>query len=134
VVYSDDSVLDLKFPATAGSYTFQAPAEWGTRDAPGRLQQVISEMVQTEADLSYEVGNYDVLITKIENQADRIESKFGVAKETIRIRTSATTPSSLNVLINGLKVASRFTDFSANLIADMADGLAEGMPKVVGLA
>src|SRR5262249_22743277 len=88
VVLTDNSVLDLKLPATAGTYTLQAPPEWGTRAAPGRLQQIISDMVQTEADLAFAVGNYDVLINKIENQVDRIVAKNGLAVETIRIKTS----------------------------------------------
>ena len=58
VVYSDNSVLNLNLPATAGTYTFQALPKWRTCAAPGRLQELISEMVQTEADLSYAVGNY----------------------------------------------------------------------------
>ena len=46
-------------------------------------------MVQTEADLSYAVGNYDVLINKIENQAALIEAKHGVSDEIIQIKDIA---------------------------------------------
>ena len=33
-----DDLVHLRLPATAGDYTFVAPADWGQRAAPGRLQ------------------------------------------------------------------------------------------------
>ena len=63
-----DRVVELKLPATAKGYTFQAPPEWGERAAPGRLQSLLSDMVQIEADLSLAVGDYDALIGQIENK------------------------------------------------------------------
>ncbi len=134
VVASDNSVLDLKLPATAGTYTFQAPPEWGTRAAPGRLQDLISEMVQTEADVAYAAENYSTLILKIENQAQRIEAKLGLAGTVLRVKRGQLDEFiSLNAAISTLKVVSAAIRDVADSVKDLSDATHEGFPRVTGI-
>lgn len=106
---TDDSIIDLKLPASAGTYTFQAPQDWGSRAASGRLQTIISDMVQTEAELGLAVGDYDALILQIEDAADLLEAKIEMANRImdIKLKTAATVKSEGKMIqiINAVKDA-----------------------------
>jgi hypothetical protein len=50
-----------QMPIKASGYTFQAPAEWGSRAATGELQALIGEMIQQEAEVARAVAEWDAL-------------------------------------------------------------------------
>jgi hypothetical protein len=68
VAYSDFSdtnhppqapLPNLNLPVMASGYSFVAPAEWGRRDSPGELQDIISQLVQAQADLNTALYDWD---------------------------------------------------------------------------
>lgn len=54
-----------KLPITAAGYTFQAPAAWGIRRAPGELQSLITQMLVQEAAIIEAVGAWDALTGQV---------------------------------------------------------------------
>ncbi len=75
VAWLGNDVMQLRLPATAADYTFVAPADWGERAAPGKLQTIISEMMQTESDLALSVRDYDLLFKQIRDRIEVLETK-----------------------------------------------------------
>ena len=55
-----DNLTQL-MPVTAAGYTFQAPREWGSRQAVGELQLQINKMLQQEAQIASAIGAWDAL-------------------------------------------------------------------------
>ncbi len=53
--------LTQLMPVTAAGYTFQAPREWGARQSAGEAQQLISQMIQQEAQIASAIGAWDGL-------------------------------------------------------------------------
>jgi hypothetical protein len=129
---TEGTVVELNLPATAESYTFQAPREWGSRAAPGRLQAIISDMVQTEADLAFAIGNYDALINQIENTAAIISAKNGMATDVLQLKTDERdTIRDYNAAIQFLRVVQGTMTYLAESAVVLAESSAEGLPKGV---
>ncbi|MFT5471887.1 MAG: hypothetical protein ACI856_000201, partial [Kiritimatiellia bacterium] len=53
--------LTQLMPVTAAGYTFQAPNAWGQRPASGELQNLISRMIQQEAQIARAIADWDGL-------------------------------------------------------------------------
>lgn len=49
----------VDLPIKASGYTFEAPADWGDRASPGKLQLHISKMIQQEAKLAKAIAAWD---------------------------------------------------------------------------
>jgi len=129
VFLTDNQTVVLNLPATAGSYTFQALPEWGTRAAPGLLQATISDMVQTEADLAFAVGNYDLLINQIENAAAILSAKYGLATNVLQLkRTTRDGIVGFNTAIQTLRVIQSTVAGYAQLALDIFSAFKDGFP------
>ncbi len=126
-------------PTVADSFFFVKPPEWGSsqRRAPGDLQGRLSDLLV--AMNAYEQGltEYNNLIDDIIDQADLIETTFGVKKEQIKIKSGARKELfNLTVAIQVLKgiqvVAQRVSAFTK----DTAQNVGECVPKniIAGLA
>lgn len=68
-----------QMPIKASGYTFQAPAEWGSRKSPGELQSVIGQMIQQEAEVARAVAEYDALQGEILRLLRLINAKIATA-------------------------------------------------------
>lgn len=124
--------LDLNMPVTASAYTFQAPADWGRRSAPGELQSVISELVQAQASLGYSVGDYDYLILQIQAAAEQLRAQHALQSETVQVNDNLRKVTlGLNSVIAGLKVVS--AAFDTQTSQRTADAIAEFFPRVNGI-
>jgi hypothetical protein len=75
----------LNLPIMAKGYTFIAPADWGRRDSPGELQQIISQMVQAQADLTAAVYNWSVVAGKYIIDLQRINAKYDFNKSVMQL-------------------------------------------------
>jgi len=125
-------------PITASGYTFQAPSSWGRRASPGELQLTLCELVQAEAELTKSVADYSVLVRKIDDIADLIEAKHGVAARDLWIRKAQeATFVTFNAVKIALHAASAGTQIGAKLSDDLFEASAEAFPKmtpIVGMA
>jgi len=130
-----DDILQLRLPASAADYTFMAPPDWGQRAAPGRLQTLVTEMMQVESDLALAVGDYDYLHKQIRDRIELLKARTGIAEEVIEVQDKQyDTVVGLTATIDALRVASSIAEFSATVTKDIAEATADGLPKVVGTA
>ncbi|ETR68243.1 MAG: hypothetical protein OMM_04672 [Candidatus Magnetoglobus multicellularis str. Araruama] len=53
-----EGVVEIEYPLTAGDYSFVAPESWGIRRSPGRIQQELIKLVQSQADLELVIAEY----------------------------------------------------------------------------
>lgn len=127
--------LVLNLPQTASSYAFQAPAEWGSRRAPGEIQQILTEMVQAEADLQLALHDYDGLIGDLGDLKQLILAQSGVQAETVRIQQKGLDQTtSLNTALAIAQGAAAFANQSAELSGEVSEAQSEAIPGIVGLA
>lgn len=131
----DTSILQVDFPVSAGDYSFVATSDMGKRRAPGELQQILSELVQANAQYKIALQNYDGLIAEIQDQLDLLSAleTFNLAKTALKgTQFAGVTAANVAIgIMKGIEVNLRRT---AGLIRDVADATLEGIPKVVGLA
>lgn len=130
-----DDLVHLRLPATAADYTFVAPESWGQRSAPGRLQTMVGEMLQVQAELGIAVGDYDFLIKQLRDRVALMKMRADINVETLGIKDERYgTVIGLNTAINALRLTSESTSLGADLAVDLASVIADGLPKIVGLA
>ena len=128
-------VLELKLPQTASGYAFQAPSGWGSRRAPGEIQQVLSELVQTEADLQLALHAYDGLLGDIGDILELIRAQSGLQADTISYEEEGiASTTKIQGRIEKLRAVSSATALASDLADRAMDGIVEGLPKTVGLA
>src|SRR5262249_20015892 len=54
----NQTLVNLNLPIQASGYTFVAPSDWGQRSTTGDLQNLVSQMVQNEADLDVAIATW----------------------------------------------------------------------------
>lgn len=129
-----DDLVHLRLPATAADYTFVAPAGWGQRAAPGRLQTLVGEMLQVQSDLSLAVGDYDYLIKQLRDRVSLMQMRADLDAEILGIRdTQYETVIGLNAAINALQAAAIGYGKGAEYLELIGDATAE-LPQSVGTA
>ncbi|MBN9691935.1 MAG: VCBS repeat-containing protein [Verrucomicrobia bacterium] len=130
-----DGILELDLPATAADYTFAAPEDWGDRAAPGRLQTLVSELLQAQGELAIAVGDYDFLHKQIRDQVELLALRTGYnATNLMYADEHYKDLQTLHGFIGALNVTSAGLSFAANAAHDIAESMADGLPKVVGTA
>ncbi|MFO1460141.1 MAG: hypothetical protein U1G08_12105, partial [Verrucomicrobiota bacterium] len=135
VQLTDNSVLELNMPATARAYTFQAPSTWEERAAPGRLQSLISDMVQIEADLAYAVGDYDYLLNDIRRSFAILSAKVDLANSSNQQgEDQLKALRNFNDNIQSLQSSAAALGALADFTKDISDGIVEAIPKVLGVS
>ncbi len=130
-----DDLVHLRLPALASDYAFVAPANWGQRDAPGRLQALVGEMVQVQSDLGIAVGDYDFLIKQLRDRVALLKMRADISSDVLSIKSTLYDDiESLNERIDALRTTAAVLNTSADVFNDVVAGIIEGLPKVVGLA
>ncbi|MDQ6708602.1 MAG: hypothetical protein M3Z85_21795, partial [Acidobacteriota bacterium] len=128
--------LAVSFPlATAASWSFAAPSEWGQRRAPGTLQLAIADMVRSEAELRRGIITYNNHLAQIKDELDLLQARFNLQSSQINILDKRrNTIIGMNAAIGTLQGISVASSTSADILERVVDGTAEAIPKVVGLA
>lgn len=133
--YYTPEVLKLALPATAGSYSFQAPAEWGQRAAVGELQSLISDMVQTQASLAFSLSNYEAYLEKLKDMVQLLVAQNDHFSITVGAqRDLRDTIEDLNIRITVERGLSETVVAFADLTRDIEESQKEFLPTVVGTA
>jgi Concanavalin A-like lectin/glucanases superfamily len=127
--------LVLNMPQTASGYAFQAPSTWGSRRAPGELQQILTEMVQAEADLQLALHDYDGLVGDLGDLKTLILAQSGLQADTIQIQEEGRNRTiGLNAAIFTAQSVSAMGALGAEMVNDAAESVSSALPSVVGLA
>lgn len=127
--------LKLNLPMTTKDYAFQAPAEWGTRSAPGQIQESLAELVQAEADLRLSLNDYDGVIEELKHMTDLIRAKSGVQSGTLiaKYAGAATAVAFTTAIGVASGVAAAFAE-KADELKETSTDVAEAQPRVGGVA
>ena len=129
------AVLALDMPVTASGYSFQAPDDWGTRRAPGEIQQVLSELVQAETDLHLALADYDGVLDEVHDLAEMIAAQHGLQQETIRLQEAGLTRTiGIQAAILVADTVAAVAGYKAEVAEKTAEAVQESLPSVVGLA
>ena len=136
--YSDSykNVVEASYPLSAGSYLFEAPADWGQRRAPGELQTILSDLVQADARLKQAVKSYDALIYDIKHELSLMDGEyqsFASAEFSVLNKAKQHKISIAKKLAN-MESARIAADRVSETIMEAAGAAKEGLPKVVGMA
>ncbi|MCP5526979.1 MAG: LamG domain-containing protein [Verrucomicrobiales bacterium] len=127
--------LELNLPQTAAGYSFQAPTDWGQRRAPGELQQVLSEMVQAQADVDLAIADYAGNLAAIQDVVNLVRAQSDLGAETIRLlEKGRDTAIGLDTAIFTAESVAASFNLSADQANQQGDVAADALPKVVGLA
>lgn len=130
-----DDLVHLRLPATTDNYTFVAPESWGQRAAPGQLQTMVGEMLQVQADLAIAVGDYDFLIKQLRDRVALMQMRADINAENLAIKDERYgTVIGLTTTVNALRFAAESSTLAADLAVDLAEVLADGFPRSIGLA
>ncbi len=119
-----------KLPVTAAGYTFQAPADWGERRAPGELQSLITQMLVQEAAIIEAVGAWDALSGQVVRTIRLINARLTssgrvqVSNEAFqRIKYIVTN------LIKGFKTGYDIFEATQETVTTFLDAGVETLPK-----
>lgn len=127
--------LVLTMPQTASGYAFQAPTGWGSRRAPGELQQILTEMVQAEADLQLALHDYDGLIGDLGDLTQLIRAQSDLQATTIRIQQKGVDQTiGMNTALITAQSAAAIANQAAELAGEVAGATSEAIPQSVGLS
>ncbi|MBI2567735.1 MAG: hypothetical protein HYV63_11950 [Candidatus Schekmanbacteria bacterium] len=128
----------ISYRVSLDDFSVLKPESWGSsvRKSPGELQRIMSDMYRMRADLTEAIdGNYGALMNDMRDKANLIKDQFNLSADVLEIKSSrAKKNKSLNVAIGvayGVKVAATHVREATK---EYAESIAEGIPKVVGLA
>ena len=133
----ESSILQVNYPTTesAAGYTFVAPANWGSRRAPGKIQEAISDIIQEETRLKQALQNYEGLIRNIEDQLALLSAQKQVDASQIKLlNTKRNTLRGMNAVIGFLKGTQISLRRTSAIITGLAETIREALPLSVGLS
>lgn len=133
---SDAAQLTVSFPYNAqADYAFTAPSDWGSRRAPGKIQQQLGEMQLIQARINTANAKHAALVGKVTDHMKLIETIYNIRKENIQVFDSET---------SGFIAASTFAvtmervgeilEKNAGMFMNTTKAVSEAPPKVVGFA
>jgi hypothetical protein len=128
-------IIDIKYPITAGDYSFVAPEDWGMRQSPGEIQQCLINMLQEQAELEIAIAEYAENVQEVKNIIMEIKGRTELFSQQVHIQNA------LNAYIE--KVNNKIIELDQQVaifegiieyIEDIKDALIEGLPTVVGFS
>lgn len=125
----------VEYPVSTADYGLVPPASWGSRRAPGELQQTLSSLIQKEAALQKALRNYDALIAEIQDRIDLLSARYDLEAEEIRIRNTLRNRSiALNSVIAAAELTRLYAQSTAQTTRRLGQIAVEGVPRVVGVS
>jgi hypothetical protein len=117
---------------------FTKPPEWtGQRRAPGKLQQILQQMLQARIALRQSMLEYDRIRLEIEAQIDTLQATFDVTLGNLNVAVSQrNTLRDLTIAVETMKGVATVANGVANFLNRFASNTAECIPDnfVAGLA
>jgi len=119
-----------KLPVTAAGYTFQAPADWGQRRAPGELQSLITQMLVQEAAIIEAVGAWDALTGQVVRTIRLINARLTTSGR-IQVSNEAFQRIKyvISNLIKGFKTGYDIIQATEETVTTFLDAGVETLPK-----
>ncbi len=122
--------LDMLMPVTAAGYTFQAPRDWGSRQAIGELQILINQMIQQEAQVARAIGSWDGLQGEIVRTMRLLNAKLSL-NNNIRLKNELFSRLELWTMsaIKTAQAIKTFIDSTSAVVETVLDVTASMVPK-----
>jgi hypothetical protein len=127
--FSPGPILNVQFPLASGAWRFTAPANYGSRRAPGELQLALSDLLQEETRLKIALGNYDALVKNITDAAILLQSRTALRDRVVTLLSN--NKQSLQTLNSQIKSAQDEQirlNRAASIIDDIANGITDSIP------
>lgn len=125
-------------PVTAAGYTFQAPRDWGRRQAQGELQSLINQMLQQEAAIASAIGAWDALQGEIIRAFRLTNAKLDLEanirlKNEVFTRLKYLTANIIKGAEGAIELAKAVTETTSKFFYATGEAIPTGLP-IVGLA
>ncbi len=121
---------NMELPIKASGYTFEAPAEWGDRASPGKLQVHIAKMIQQEAKLASAIAAWDgwqgTVIRQIRLMSARLDRDSSV-RGLLGGKIANNTILGAAILVG--KNVARYADYFAELTPGVVNAAGEFVPQ-----
>jgi hypothetical protein len=127
--FSPGPVLNVEFPLAQNGWRFTAPANFGTRRAPGELQLALSDLLQEETRLKIALGNYDALVKNIKDAGTLLQSRSALRDRVVSLLSN--NKQSLQTINSQIKSAQDEQirlNRAASIIDDIANGITDSIP------
>ncbi|WP_143872219.1 PA14 domain-containing protein [Catenovulum sediminis] len=129
------NAIQIEYPVTAGTYGFDAPASWGIRRAPGKLQEALSEILVAQANFNQAADQYDDLIQDMEFQVGQIYAQKAFQDNVINVRNEAIDDTlTFNAVIGTLKTTQSAMNETRDFLRHTSALAADALPKSAGLS
>ncbi len=121
--------------ATASSFAFTAPTEWGQRQAPGKIQSGINRVLRAEVELASAIEDYNSYLDILQNRATQAEARLIkiFASQQWR-REFVRTGKALALQSASLSAVETLLKATGRVIQSRSDNAIMALPTVVGLA
>jgi hypothetical protein len=127
------STFQVTYPFSTGDYGLVAPASWGNRSAPGKLQGNLSDLLRAEAKLKQALVKYDLLLQQIRDATDILDAQYFLNAEKIGIRSAEfSSLTSMTAFQLAAKAAGLNAKRVASAIKESGTVWIESLPKSVG--
>lgn len=130
-----EGIIEIEYPLTAADYSFVAPKDWEIRRSPGKIQQELIKLVQTQADLELAIAEYAGVLGEIYDNILELKARTELFTQTIDIGNElyAYIEKVNNKIIGLNEQISIFTGI-IDYIEDVKDAMIDGLPTIVGLS
>lgn len=129
VLAGTDSVK-INYPFSASGFAYEAPASWGARRAPGRVQEALSDLVQAETRLKQALKEYDGLIKNIDESMRALDGEIDLTQQSITITEGANKrKTDLMIAVKTLKGVQVALNRGQEVVDGVAEAIQEGIPK-----
>lgn len=128
-------LVNLNLPVKADGYAYKAPAGWGIRTSPGKLQLHIAQMLQKEVDLASSIAEWDALTGSIIRKIRIISAQFDMDKDVQRLMEDKVI---YNSVLNGTKLVYKLVaaglEIASESAADFSEELKGAFPENTPIA
>ncbi|MGK0188775.1 MAG: hypothetical protein ACI9R3_004589 [Verrucomicrobiales bacterium] len=121
---------NFNLPMMARGFTFQAPSEWGIRKSPGKLQLMVHQMLQKEAELASSVAVWDGFQGGLWRQIELFNAKFDLDITIRGIDGGFLAASEIaNGVILGFKIAGAANEIIAEALDELGEEASHATPE-----
>lgn len=115
-----NQLQNLNLPIMASGYTYTAPSDWGSRQSPGALQDIINQMVQAQADLNTAISDWDGTQYSMISSLQMINAKFDYNQ---KIRDNMKGQIAYDSVMGALGLTFKSISAVSELSSEIADGI-----------
>ncbi|KPA17217.1 conserved hypothetical protein, secreted [Candidatus Magnetomorum sp. HK-1] len=126
-------VVEITFPMSTGTYSFQAPSDWGMRKSPGEIQIALIELIKAEAGLQLALSQYAGLMGEISYKTKILKGRTDLNDSELAIGDKwRDQTEKFNAAMATLRNVADISEVLGEEIKDVCNAEAESLPTIVG--